>query len=164
MTASPGPSSVRTNLGLQVNQHTNCHCSIKASASSDCFLLPTSMRSVIHRTLCNSLPGTRRAYHASVLPSLISPSSPEFIAKSEAMDSLVHEVETKMAEARQGGGPKATDRMRKQGKKLPRERYVTLVLSIHAYWTRNRKTVFVIMNLLMRHQDLVACGPSYAFS
>ena len=82
------------------------------------------MRSVIQRTLHNSLPGTKRVYHASVLPSLISPSSPEFVAKSEAMDSLVHEVETKMAEARQGGGSKAADRMKKQGKKLPRERYV----------------------------------------
>jgi 3-methylcrotonyl-CoA carboxylase beta subunit len=82
------------------------------------------MRSTIQRSLRNSLRSTRRAYHASVLPSLVSPSSPEFIAKSKAMDSLIHEVETKMADARQGGGPKAADRMRSQGKKLPRERYV----------------------------------------
>jgi len=40
------------------------------------------------------------------------------------MDSLVQEFETKVAEARQGGGPKAADRMKSRGKKLPRERYV----------------------------------------
>jgi 3-methylcrotonyl-CoA carboxylase beta subunit len=45
------------------------------------------------------------------------------MAKSEAMDSLVHDLETKMAEARQGGGPKAVNRMKSQGKSLPRERY-----------------------------------------
>jgi 3-methylcrotonyl-CoA carboxylase beta subunit len=63
---------------------------------------------------------TRRAYH--VLPSLLSTSSPEFIAKSEAMDALVADLDAKMAEARLGGGLKATERMRAKGKKLPRER------------------------------------------
>ena len=57
-----------------------------------------------------------------MLPSLISTSSPEFIAKAAAMDTLVADVEAKMAEARLGGGAKASERMRAKGKKLPRER------------------------------------------
>ncbi|EGO02016.1 hypothetical protein SERLA73DRAFT_177708 [Serpula lacrymans var. lacrymans S7.3] len=64
----------------------------------------------------------RRAYHASVLPSLVSPGSPEFQAKSQAMDALVADVQDKMGQARLGGGPKAAERMRSKGKKLPRER------------------------------------------
>ncbi|KZP20176.1 carboxyl transferase [Athelia psychrophila] len=89
------------------------------------------MRSVIQRNLRQSLSSVgRRAYHASVLPSLISPSSPEFVAKSEAMDSLVHDFEGKMAETRLGGGTKAIERMRSKGKKLPRER-IALLLDPH---------------------------------
>jgi len=64
----------------------------------------------------------RRGYHASVLPSHISTSSPEFFAKAEAMNTLVADVEAKMAEARLGGGAKAAERMRAKGKKLPRQR------------------------------------------
>ena len=74
------------------------------------------LRNAVRRTLAT------RSYHASVLPSLISTSSPEFNAKAEAMDGLVADLEAKMAEARLGGGPKAADRMRSKGKKLPRER------------------------------------------
>ncbi|KAF7975102.1 hypothetical protein HWV62_10377 [Athelia sp. TMB] len=89
------------------------------------------MRSAIQRSLRQSLSSTsRRAYHASVLPSLISPSSPEFVAKSESMDSLVHEFEGKMAQTRLGGGLKAIERMRSKGKKLPRER-IALLLDPH---------------------------------
>jgi hypothetical protein len=103
------------------------------SAVISCF--NPSMRFAVQRTLRSCVVvSTRRLYHASVLPSLISPSSPEFTAKSEAMDTLIHDVEAKMAEARQGGGPKAANRMRSQGKKLPRERYVRA--PIHAFWTR----------------------------
>ncbi|OBZ76128.1 putative methylcrotonoyl-CoA carboxylase beta chain, mitochondrial [Grifola frondosa] len=69
----------------------------------------------------------RRAYHPSVLPSLISTSSPEFAAKAAAMDVLVADVEAKMAAARLGGGPKAAERMRSKGKKLPRERLALLL-------------------------------------
>ena len=76
---------------------------------------------VAQRTLAA---GGRRAYHPNVLPSLISTSSPEFKAKSEAMDALVKDLEAKFAAVRQGGGPKAAERMRSKGKKLPRERYV----------------------------------------
>jgi 3-methylcrotonyl-CoA carboxylase beta subunit len=39
------------------------------------------------------------------------------------MDELVKDFETKMAQARLGGGPKAAERMRSKGKKLPRERF-----------------------------------------
>jgi acetyl-CoA carboxylase carboxyltransferase component len=44
------------------------------------------------------------------------------------MDELVADLERKAAEARLGGGAKASERMRSKGKKLPRERYVQCVL------------------------------------
>lgn len=65
-----------------------------------------------------------RGYHASVLPSFISKTSPEFQTKAESMNELVRNLEQKMAAARQGGGPKAAERMKSKGKKLPRERFV----------------------------------------
>lgn len=70
-------------------------------------------------------------YHPSVLPSLVSRSSPEFQEKARSMDSLVEDLESKLAAARQGGGPKAAARMKSKGKLLPRERYET-VLQQHA--------------------------------
>ena len=82
------------------------------------------MRFLIQKTARHGLSCTGRFYHASVLPSLISPGTPEFQAKFEAMSSLVHDFESKMTQARQGGGPKAAERMKSKGKKLPRERYV----------------------------------------
>jgi hypothetical protein len=81
-----------------------------------------------------------RSYHASVLPSLISPSAPEFVQKKEAMDacvmsryspgihnnivkySLVKDLEAKLQKVREGGGQKTFDRMRAKGKIIPRER------------------------------------------
>ncbi|KAF5364335.1 hypothetical protein D9756_000184 [Leucocoprinus leucothites] len=88
-------------------------------------ILTTSTRNT-HRHLVKAHVTTqssaRRNYHASVLPSLISTTSPEFQARSEAMNELVQDLEKKMAVARQGGGPKAAERMRSKGKKLPRER------------------------------------------
>ncbi|KAF9534671.1 carboxyl transferase [Crepidotus variabilis] len=80
------------------------------------------MRGVLQRSLWRAASHQRRAYHASVLPSLISTSSPEFRAKSAAMDELVKDFETKTMAARQGGGVKAAERMKKKGKLLPRER------------------------------------------
>jgi 3-methylcrotonyl-CoA carboxylase beta subunit len=72
---------------------------------------------------------TRRLYHdASVLPSLISTTSPEFQQKAESMDVLVADLKAKIAQAREGGGPKAQERMRSKGKKLPRERSVPVIL------------------------------------
>jgi 3-methylcrotonyl-CoA carboxylase beta subunit len=79
---------------------------------------PTSTLKLIGKVLSYS----QRCYHASVLPSSISSVSPEFVAKAEAMDSLVAQLDSKMAEARLGGGAKAEARMRSKGKKLPRER------------------------------------------
>jgi Carboxyl transferase domain len=65
-----------------------------------------------------------RSYHAaSVLPSLVSPSSPDFQARAKAMDQVVADLDAKLAAAREGGGAKAAERMRNKGKKLPRERY-----------------------------------------
>ncbi|KZT72689.1 carboxyl transferase [Daedalea quercina L-15889] len=72
----------------------------------------------------------RRAYHPSILPSLISTTSPEFAEKSKAMESLVADIDDKMATARLGGSEKARERMRKAGKKLPRER-LSLLLDPH---------------------------------
>ncbi|TFK46623.1 carboxyl transferase [Heliocybe sulcata] len=91
--------------------------------------LPVSIRPVLKRAL-RSAP-LRRHYHADVLPSLISPSSPEFQARAQGMDELVNDLEAKMAEARLGGGQKAAERMRSKGKKLPRER-LGLLLDPHS--------------------------------
>lgn len=81
-------------------------------------------RTSLLRSLQQNVRSTRRLYHASVLPSLLSTTSPEFIAKSEAMDAVVADFEAKVAAARLGGGEKAAERMRRKGKKLPRERSV----------------------------------------
>lgn len=73
------------------------------------------------------VPGHRVAYHAaSVLPSLVSPSSPDFQVRAKAMDQVVADLDEKLAAAREGGGAKAAERMRSKGKKLPRERYRTV--------------------------------------
>ncbi|KAJ3741576.1 carboxyl transferase [Lentinula detonsa] len=69
----------------------------------------------------------KRPYHATVLPSLISTTSTEFISKKEAMYGLVEEFEAKTAKARLGGGIKAQERMKSRGKLLPRERLALLL-------------------------------------
>ena len=56
--------------------------------------------------------GVRR-YNASVLPSLVSTSSPEFLAKARAMDELIGDYEAKLAQVRQGGGVKAQEEERR---------------------------------------------------
>ncbi|KAI0698604.1 carboxyl transferase [Cytidiella melzeri] len=84
-------------------------------------------RSIRHGFVGATLARQSRAYHASVLPSLFSTSSPEFQAKSEAMDALIAEYELKVAKARLGGGEKAAQRMISKGKKLPRERLALLL-------------------------------------
>ena len=40
------------------------------------------------------------------------------------MDALVSDLKARIAQAREGGGPKAQERMRSKGKRLPRERSV----------------------------------------
>ena len=59
------------------------------------------------------------------LTSTVSTTSPEFLERASAMDALVHQLETDLAAAREGGGPKAQLRMKNKGKLLPRERWVT---------------------------------------
>lgn len=81
-----------------------------------------NMRPFLQKSLHRTLFSPQRRYHASVLPSLVSTSSPEFVAKAAAMDELVKSIDEKMATARRGGGQKAAERMRSKGKKLPRER------------------------------------------
>ena len=85
------------------------------------------MHRALQRTLRRSLTHPHRAYHATVLPSLISAASPDFVAKAKAMDEVVADFEAKTAAARLGGGTKAAERMRSKGKKLPRERFVQVV-------------------------------------
>ncbi|KAF8969409.1 carboxyl transferase [Flammula alnicola] len=80
------------------------------------------MQRLVQRSLRRALSQPRRSYHASVLPSIVSTSSPEFQAKAVAMDELVKDLEEKMETARQGGGSKAAERMRGKGKLIPRER------------------------------------------
>lgn len=43
------------------------------------------------------------------------------------MDTIVADLQTKLAHARQGGGPKAAERMQSKGKRLPRERLSLLL-------------------------------------
>jgi 3-methylcrotonyl-CoA carboxylase beta subunit len=94
-------------------------------------------------SVLNTSRATQRAYHASVLPSIASTTSPEFLAKAEAMDALVVDLEAKTAEARLGGGAKATERMKGKGKKLPRERCASVTCPhsssylIYFYQTRS---------------------------
>ncbi len=88
------------------------------------------LRYILQRPLSRTAPCIARTYHASILPSLISTSSSEFVAKSSAMDELVADLERKTAEARLGGGAKAAERMRNKGKKLPRERYMFRVVEV----------------------------------
>jgi 3-methylcrotonyl-CoA carboxylase beta subunit len=74
-----------------------------------------------------AVPAHRVAYHAaSVIPSLVSPSSPDFQARAKAMDQVVADLDEKLAAAREGGGAKPAERMRSKGKKLPHERYSTV--------------------------------------
>ncbi|KAG5730426.1 hypothetical protein E4T56_gene19854, partial [Termitomyces sp. T112] len=101
------------------------------------------MRAILQRCLRRAITRPWRSYHATVLPSLISTSSPEFIAKANAMDELVAEVEAKMAKARAGGSAKAAERMRSKGKKLPRER-LGLLLDPH--------TPFLELSALAAHE------------
>lgn len=92
-----------------------------------------NMRSLWQRPLCRPIVHPRRSYHASVLPSLISTSSPEFKAKTTAMDELVQDLEEKVSVARQGGSAMAVERMRSKGKLLPRERLATSICSTFIY-------------------------------
>ncbi|CAL1701585.1 unnamed protein product [Somion occarium] len=88
------------------------------------------MYATVRRSLGRRVVNGRRAYHPSVLPSRISTTSPDFVAKAEAMDELVADFEAKTTTARLGGGAKAAERMRSKGKKLPRER-LSLLLDAH---------------------------------
>lgn len=127
----------------------------------------------MHRVFRNSLrlglTGPRRTYHASVLPSLISATSPEFVSKAEAMNSLIADLEAKMAAARLGGGTKAVERMRSKGKKLPRERWVlnqfgarsnlTVTLDYHSFWTRIHPSLSYLLWLLTKSIQTTFLGP-----
>jgi hypothetical protein len=109
-------------------------------------LLNSGRHSLLRPSLA---PLALRSYHASILPSLISTSSPEFQAKAQGMDALVQDLESKLASARQGGGAKAQERMRSKGKKLPRERYVPVVLIISFFCTLLKKKSWLCMLLFM---------------
>jgi len=67
-------------------------------------------------------PRWSRTFQHTVLPSTLSTTSPEFKSKAQDMDTVVSEVQRLMAQAREGGGAKAKDKMRSNGKKTPRER------------------------------------------
>ena len=55
------------------------------------------------------------------------PLSASFQENALQMGTLVHELDTKIAQIIQGGGQKATDRNRSRGKMLPRERIQALL-------------------------------------
>ena len=124
-------------------------------------LSSTMLRSSLLKTVRRA---GRRTYHASVLPSLVSRSSPEFQEKARSMDTLVEDLESKLAAARQGGGPKAAARMKGKGKLLPRERYgrlhaVTAYMQCKTYRCTNRLALlldphspFVELSALAAHE------------
>ncbi|KAI0253491.1 carboxyl transferase [Lactifluus subvellereus] len=93
--------------------------------------IKTSSSSVNHVRLPAIAPSARPYHAASVLPSLVSTASPEFQARAKAMDQVVADLEAKLAQAREGGGAKAAERMHSKGKKLPRER-LALLLDPHS--------------------------------
>ena len=86
--------------------------------------LPPSIRNASFLRAART-PSQFRRYHASVIPSLVQTGTPEFTAKATAMSELVADMESKLEEARLGGGIKAQERHKSRGKLLPRERYVT---------------------------------------
>lgn len=87
---------------------------------------PPSLRNATFARLARA-PVQHRRYHASILPSLVQTGTPEFAAKSSAMDELVADLDSKLKDARMGGGVKAQERMRSKGKLLPRERLEKLL-------------------------------------
>lgn len=74
-------------------------------------------------------PGRRSFHHGpeTVIPSVISPSSPDFLEKAEAMDKQVADLEEHLSTARLGGGVGALEKMHSRGKKTPRERLSLLL-------------------------------------
>ncbi|HYH42897.1 MAG TPA: carboxyl transferase domain-containing protein [Burkholderiales bacterium] len=63
----------------------------------------------------------------TVIRSKLKPESPEFKASSEAMRARVAELESRLAQAREGGGPAARERHVARGKLPPRERVTGLL-------------------------------------
>src|SRR5260370_37362434 len=61
------------------------------------------------------------------LESHLDTSSAEFRANRERMQSLVDELKRRIAEAREGGGPKYLERHKEQGKLPVRERIAALL-------------------------------------
>ncbi|CAE6412350.1 unnamed protein product [Rhizoctonia solani] len=95
----------------------------------------------------------RRGIHdASRLPSLISTSSPDFVEKAEAMNSLVSNYEELVRAARQGGGAKAQERMHSKGKKTPRERQLNF---IHLKYSLSNQSIRRIALLLDPHSPFL---------
>lgn len=86
-----------------------------------------------------------RSFHhglETVLPSLISTTSPGFLEKAEAMDKLVADLEAHLLTARLGGGTAALEKMRSSGKKTPRERLSLLL---------DKETPFLELSSLAAH-------------
>ena len=63
----------------------------------------------------------------TVLKSALSTRSPEFQANRAALEALVEDLRTKVAQVKEGGGQKARDKHLARGKLLPRERVRTLL-------------------------------------
>ncbi|HEX7807461.1 MAG TPA: carboxyl transferase domain-containing protein [Thermoanaerobaculia bacterium] len=61
------------------------------------------------------------------LESHLDPSSEEFKANAERMQGLVDDLNHRLAQARQGGGPKYLERHKEQGKLPPRDRIAALL-------------------------------------
>lgn len=63
----------------------------------------------------------------AILANRIQPQSQEFKTNALAMQALVNTLQSKIADIAQGGGEQARERVRQQGKLLPRERLAQLI-------------------------------------
>jgi len=90
--------------------------------------LLSRVRDTLPRTGCRTPKLTSIRKLSTMMPPLtsaVSTTSPEFLERAAAMDALVHQLEADLAAVREGGGPKAQQKMKSKGKLLPRERWVT---------------------------------------
>lgn len=122
------PKSARSlkgaaSLGRSINARTLS--TVRRPGSSN---LPNRSFSSPHVTSL-AVASVRSFHHGpeTVIPSVISTSSPDFLEKAEAMDKLVADLEEHLSTARLGGGVAALDKMRSRGKKTPRERLSLLL-------------------------------------
>src|SRR5580693_9364579 len=138
MVRARNESQIHHNMLLSRRMSTTAPCALR---NAMCRL---RLRLRLHSSCFVIAPRARSFHHGpeTILPSLISTSSPQFLEKAEAMDKLVTDLDTHLATARLGGGIPALDKMRSRGKKTPRERLSLLL---------DKETPFLELSSLAAH-------------